>query len=176
MSKLISPLRASLIGNLTSAVLVTLIMLYWTLCVGVGRRNSLVNFHCSRLPLWVSCIRGRQNSFSCWVSPGHKKWYSAAWNCSGSKLLPTESNGPTSPFVLTLFKGWACRVYAGSTPYGCSTKQTQHESVSQGMRVAPNWFWSLCGAGNSPWICLSGRKDCIASMSKCINLFLKALE
>lgn len=88
---------------------ITLIRQHWTLCVGVGKKNGLFNLRCASLCLWVSCVRTRQNNFGCWISPGDKKWYSAAWNWSGSKALPIQTNGTTSPLILVPFRWGACR-------------------------------------------------------------------
>lgn len=75
---------------------ITLIKHHWTLCVGVGKKNDLLNLCCTSLWLWVSWVTARQNNFGCWVSPEDKNCYSATWNWSGSKALPAkQSNGTT---------------------------------------------------------------------------------
>lgn len=109
MSKLIFPLGGSLTADRTSAISVTLITQYWTLGRGgrvgwvgwrggVGRKNSFVILHCSRLCLWKRCIRARQNSFNCRISPGYKKiifsslkliWKQTAANRAMAQHLPS---------------------------------------------------------------------------------------
>lgn len=143
------------------------------LCVGVGRKNSLVKLHYSTLCLRVSCIRARQNSFNCCVSPGHKKMI-----LSSLKLIWKQTTANRvqwqNIFILSPFKRWIHRVCVGWALCWWSTKQTEQETSSQGMRVAPNCMW----LETPPDLCIRQQrsKDCIESLLKCINLFLKVIE
>lgn len=140
------------------------------LCVRAGRKNSLAKLHYSTLCLRVSCIRARQNSFNCWVSPGDKKWYWAAWNWSGSRLLPIESNGKTSSFLAPLRGEFIESVWAELSAGKAPSKQSKRHQAR-----AWEWHQTVCG-WKLPEISVSGSKDCIGSLLKCINLFLKVIE
>lgn len=85
---------------------ITLIRWHWTLCVGAGKKNVLLNLHCINLCLWVSWITARQNNSGCWVSPEDKNSYSAAWDRSGRKALPlsTTQSNDTISLILVPFQ------------------------------------------------------------------------
>lgn len=85
---------------------ISLIRCHWTLCVGVGKKNGLLNLHCACLCLWVSWTTARQNNFACWVSPEGNNSYSEAWNWKQSianEQKAKQRKGTTSPLILVLF-------------------------------------------------------------------------
>lgn len=161
MSKLRFSLKASLIGDLIWAISVALIMQYWTQCVGVERKNNPVNLHCSRLCLWA-----RQNSFNCWVSPGHIKINTF----SSLKLIWKQTTANREQWHISLHSYPVLEVNPWSL-CGLNSLLVLHQVV-RGRVIKPRndscieHYSEACAWLETPhWICLWGRK----AYRKCVK-------